>query len=204
MRSSTATCPSYRLDVKLRPRCRPTRRRSARTPRRAFDADGPALRAYQTFSEPAQSWLDSAPRTCGCQPDRFAPRHSLDETVGESLAEDARPTCLTVVFPPKCDTVDASRRSWQRRVATRCWTAFTSTTRADVSPHPFGAKMHDDDVRSLKESRRFERMSSTTLSTTSTADWYSLRLPATEMSSLHASVFSSRYRLPSRSRGTRH
>jgi hypothetical protein len=65
--------------------------------------------------------------------------------------------------------------------------------------------MHDDDVvRSLKESRRFERMSSTKFSTTSTADWYSLRLPATEMSSLHASVFSSRYRLPSRSRGTRH
>jgi hypothetical protein len=34
--------------------------------------------------------------------------------------------------------------------------------------------MHDDVIRSLKESRRFERMSSAKFSTTSTADWYEL------------------------------
>jgi hypothetical protein len=76
--------------------------------------------------------------------------------------------------------------------------AFTSTG-ADASPQSFEAEMHDDVIRSLKESRRFERMSSDEV-----RDGTSLCLPAREMSSLHASMFSPRYRLPSSWRGTRH
>jgi hypothetical protein len=57
---------------------------------------------------------------------------------------------------------------------------------ADVSPQPFEAETHDNVIRSLKESRRFERMSSTKFSTTSTAAGTSLCLPATETSSLQA------------------
>jgi hypothetical protein len=94
------------------------------------------------------------------------------------------------------------RRGWQRRVATRCWSAFTSTTRADVSPHSFEAEMHDV-IRPLKESRRFERMSSAKFSTTSTADLYELVLACDGDEQLAGEMFSPRYRLPSRSRGTR-
>jgi hypothetical protein len=49
--------------------------------------------------------------------------------------------------------------------------------------------MHDDVIRSLKESRRFKRMSLDEVRNTSTAGDTDLCLPATEKSSLYASVF---------------
>ena len=61
--------------------------------------------------------------------------------------------------------------------------------------------MHDV-IRSLKESRRFERMSSAKFSTTSTADLYELVLACDGDEQLAGEMFSPRYRLPSRSRGT--
>jgi hypothetical protein len=64
--------------------------------------------------------------------------------------------------------------------------------------------MHDDVIRSPKESRRFERMSSDEVREHIDSRWSSSCLPATETSSLHASVFSPHYRLPSSSRGARH
>jgi len=64
--------------------------------------------------------------------------------------------------------------------------------------------MPDDVIRSLKESRRFERMSSDEVRDHIDSRWYELVLACDGDSSLHASVFSPRYRLPSRSRGTRH
>jgi hypothetical protein len=58
--------------------------------------------------------------------------------------------------------------------------------------------------RSLKESRRFERVSSDEVRDHIDSRWYELVLGCGGEEQLAASVFSPRYRSPSRSRGTRH
>jgi hypothetical protein len=64
--------------------------------------------------------------------------------------------------------------------------------------------MHDDVIRSLKESRRFERMSSTNFATTSTADWHELVLACDGDEQLARERVFAALPLPSRSRGIRH
>jgi hypothetical protein len=64
--------------------------------------------------------------------------------------------------------------------------------------------MHDDVIRSLKESRRFECMSLDEVRDHIDSQWYEFVPAGDGMSGLHASVFSPRNRLLSSSRGTRH
>jgi hypothetical protein len=57
-----------------------------------------------------------------------------------------------------------------------CCKGFTSTTSADVSPQSFEAEMHDDVIRSPKESRLFERTSSDEVRDQIDSRWYELVL----------------------------
>jgi hypothetical protein len=63
--------------------------------------------------------------------------------------------------------------------------------------------MHDDVIRSLKESRRFESASDDVRDHIDSR-WYELVLACDGECSLQASMFSPRSRLPSSSRGIRH
>ena len=64
--------------------------------------------------------------------------------------------------------------------------------------------MHDDVIRSLKRVALLrKRMSSDDVRDHIDSRWYELVLACDGESSLQASMFSPRYRLPSRSRGTR-
>ena len=64
--------------------------------------------------------------------------------------------------------------------------------------------MHDDVIRSLKESRRFERMSSDEVRDHIDSRWYELVLACDGDEQLAGERVFAGYRLPSRSRGTRH